>query len=104
MMSSKHYSNGLGILLSTIYLATTTRKELDEKIIKAIREATPAQIAEWLKVYQSWRRGESPYDYGLVPCPDPFTPYELGEIIDRAIELLKRKSEEMKCLKTNKGE
>jgi hypothetical protein len=90
-MSSKHYSNGLWSLLGITNIALTTRSKIDKQITDAIREATPAQIAEWLKVYQSWRRGESPYDYGLIPLPDPFTPYELGEIIDRAIELLKEK-------------
>lgn len=97
-MSSKHYSNGLGSWLGIINTALTTRSKIDKQIIDAIRKASPVQIAELLKDYQAWRREESPYDYGLVPHPDPFTPHELGMIIDRAIELLKEKS------KTNKGE
>ena len=87
-MSSKHYNLGLG--LSAINLATMIMGGSGE-IIKAIREATPMQIAGCLKEYQAWRRGESPYDYGLVPLPQPFEPRELGAIVDRAIELLKEK-------------
>lgn len=90
-MSSKHYSNGLWSWLGIINIALTARSKIDKQIIDAIREATPAQIAEWLKDYQAWRRGESPYDYGLTPHSDLFPPKELGMIIDRAIELLKEK-------------
>lgn len=57
--------------------------------LEQIKAMSAAEIAKQLVEYQAWRRGESPYDYGLVPHPHPFTPYELGAIIDRAVEILK---------------
>lgn len=90
-MSSKHYSNGLWSWLGIINTALTIRSKTDKQIIDAIRKASPVQIAEWLKVYQSLRRGESPYDYGLIPPLQTLTQLELDAIVDRVIELLKEK-------------
>jgi hypothetical protein len=54
-----------------------------------IKAMPAAVVAEHLVEYQKYRRGEPPYDYGIVPHRQPFTAKELGAIIDRAIELLK---------------
>lgn len=56
--------------------------------LEQIKAMSAAEVAKHLAEYQKWRRGEPPYDYGLIPKQHPFTPYELGEIIDRAIGLL----------------
>ena len=53
-----------------------------------IKEMSAAEVAKHLVEYQKWRRGEPPYNYGLTP-KHPFTPYELGAIIDRAVKILK---------------
>lgn len=52
-----------------------------------IKAMPAAEVAEALVEYQKYRRGESPYQYGTDNMP--FTPRELGDIINRAIELLK---------------
>lgn len=57
--------------------------------LEEIKAMSAKEIAKHLVEYQKWRRGESPYDYGLVPKEHPFTPYELSAIIDRAVEILK---------------
>lgn len=54
-----------------------------------IKAMSAAEVAEQLQEYQKYRRGEPPYDYGITPHRQPFTPYELGAIIDRAVEILK---------------
>jgi hypothetical protein len=60
--------------------------------IDEIKTMSAAKVAKQLQEYQKYRRGEPPYDYGITPHRQPFTPYELGAIIDRAVELLKEKS------------
>ena len=57
--------------------------------LEEINEMSAVKVAAHLVEYQKWRRGEPPYDYGLVSRPHPFAPYELGAIIGRAVELLK---------------
>lgn len=55
--------------------------------LEQIKTMSAAKVAKHLAEYQKWRRGEPPYAYG---CDNhPFTPKELGDIINRAIELLK---------------
>lgn len=56
--------------------------------LEEIKAMSAAEVAKHLVEYQKYRRGESPYDYGITPHRQPFTPYELGAIIDRAAELL----------------
>lgn len=51
-----------------------------------IKTMSAAKVAKCLQEYQKWRRGEPPYAYGSDN--HPFTPCELGDIINRAIELL----------------
>lgn len=82
-MSSKSYNPGLGPWLSIIHLAAKSTGIMD-----AISKATPAQIADMLKTYQTWRMELPPYDG--ANC-QPYSPKELNAIIDRAIELLKEK-------------
>jgi hypothetical protein len=53
-----------------------------------IKTMSAAKVAKQLQEYQKYRRGEPPYIYGIVPHRQPFTSFELGAIIDRAIELL----------------
>ena len=55
--------------------------------LEEIKAMSAAEVAEQLVEYQKYRRGEPPYDYGTDK--QPFTPRELGDIINRAIELLK---------------
>lgn len=62
-----------------------------EMTSEEIKAMSAAEVAKHLAEYQKYRRGESPYNYGLIPHPHPFTPYELGAIIDRAVELLKER-------------
>ena len=57
--------------------------------IEQIKAMSAAEVAKHLVEHNKWRRGEPPYNYGLVPKQHPFTPYELGAIIDRAAEILK---------------
>jgi hypothetical protein len=54
-----------------------------------IKAMSAEEVAECLAEYQKYRRGESPYDYGIIPHRQPFTGKELGAIIDRAVEILK---------------
>lgn len=57
--------------------------------IEEIKTMSAAKVAAQLQEYQKYRRGEPPYDYGITPHRQPFTPRELGAIIDRAVEILK---------------
>lgn len=57
--------------------------------LEQVKAMSSEEVAEQLVEYQKYRRGESPYDYGITPHRQPFTPRELGDIINRAIELLK---------------
>ena len=52
-----------------------------------IKTFSAPAIASCLDIYNRRRRGEPPYDRERYTSP--FTPYELGAIIDRAVELLK---------------
>lgn len=52
---------------------------------RPINALNGAEVAGRLKTYPMWRRGKPPYDGARC---QPFTPKELGAIIDRAIELL----------------
>lgn len=52
-----------------------------------IKAMSAAKVAECLVEYQKYRRGEPPYAYG--GDNHPFTPMELGDIINRAVEILK---------------
>ena len=54
--------------------------------LEQIKAMSAQEIAKQLIEYQKWRRGESPYPYGADNAP--FTPRELGDIINRAIEIL----------------
>lgn len=47
---------------------------------------TNAEIAQKLKTYNEWRRGEGKYDKGGEPCP--IEPKELGVVIDLAAKRL----------------
>ena len=53
-----------------------------------INTAPATKVAEWLAEYNKWRRGEPPYAYGGDKMP--FAPSELGDIINRAVELLNK--------------
>lgn len=57
--------------------------------LEEIKAMSAAEVANHLVEYQKWRRGESPYDYGFYSHHNPFTSYELGAIIDRAVKILK---------------
>jgi hypothetical protein len=57
--------------------------------LEQIKTMSSAEVAKQLVEYQKYRRGEPPYDYGVTPHRQPFTPKELGAIIDRAVEILK---------------
>ena len=54
--------------------------------IDEIKTMSAAEIARQLQEHQKWRRGKPPYEYGGYNMP--FSPRELGAIIDRAVELL----------------
>lgn len=56
--------------------------------LEQIKNMSAAEVAEHLTEYQKYRRGEPPYAYGSDN--HPFTPRELGDIINRSIELLKK--------------
>lgn len=55
--------------------------------LEEIKAMSAAKVAEHLTEYQKYRRGEPPYCYG--GDNHPFTPRELGDIINRAVEILK---------------
>lgn len=55
--------------------------------LEQIKAMPAAEVAKHLVEYQKLRRGESPYQYGADN--QPFTPRELGDIINRAVEILK---------------
>jgi hypothetical protein len=57
--------------------------------LEEIKAMPASEVAKYLAEYQKYRRGESPYDYGITPHRQPFTGKELGAIIDRAVEILK---------------
>ena len=44
--------------------------------------------------YNKWRRGDSPYKFGMNPQRMPFSTKEFGAIIDRAVEILEGQEEE----------
>lgn len=52
-----------------------------------IKAMSAAEVAKHLAEHQKWRRGKG--KYSRAGSPSPHDPYELGAIIDRAIELLK---------------
>lgn len=54
--------------------------------LEEINSAPATKVAEWLAEYNKWRRSEPPYAWGGDKMP--FTPRELGDIINRAVELL----------------
>ncbi len=58
--------------------------------LEEIKTMSAAEVAKHLAEYQKYRRGEPPYSYG--GDNHPFTPRELGDIINRAVELLKEKN------------
>jgi hypothetical protein len=55
--------------------------------LEEIKAMSAADVAKHLIEFQKWRRGEPPYGYG--GDNQPFTPRELGDIINRAVEILK---------------
>lgn len=63
-----------------------------------IKAMSAAEVAEALVEYNKWRRGDSPYKYGMDPRRMPFSTKQFGAIIDRAVEILK----EVKDGKTDK--
>lgn len=67
--------------------------------IEQIKTMSAAKVARQLQEFQKYRRGEPPYDYGVVPHRQPFTPYELGAIIDRAVELLNGQKSKIEQIK-----
>jgi hypothetical protein len=52
-----------------------------------IKTMSAAKVAKQLLEHNKWRRGIG--KYGKAGAKSPHTPYELGAIIDRAVELLK---------------
>ena len=67
-----------------------------------IDNASPRHLAEMLLEHNKWRRGEGQYSFCENPVtsvPSPFTPTQLGRIIDKAAEVLKKveKSDERKA-------
>ena len=67
-----------------------------DKLLKTKRPApklrSASTIARNLAEFNRWRRGRGKYAWNADPIKNvnlPFSPTELGEIIDRAVELLK---------------
>jgi hypothetical protein len=55
-----------------------------------IKTMSAARVAKALAEHNKWRRGEGKYSKAC--SLSPHEPHELGAIIDRAVELLKEKS------------
>lgn len=54
---------------------------------KEIRTMSAAEVAKALAEHNKWRRGRGKYAH--AHSPSPHDPYDLGAIIDRAVEILK---------------
>ena len=54
-----------------------------------IKTMSPAEVAKHLAEHNKWHRGKGKYSKCSL---SPHDPYDLGLIIDRAIELLKEKT------------
>lgn len=55
--------------------------------IEEIKTMSAAKVAKHLAEHNKWRRGIG--KYGKAGAKSPHTPYELGMLIERAVELLK---------------
>jgi hypothetical protein len=55
--------------------------------LKQIKAMSAAEVAKQLQEHQKWRRGKG--KYSRAGAPSPHDPYDLGVIIDRAVEILK---------------
>lgn len=69
--------------------------------LEEIKAMSAAEVAKHLVEYQAYRRGESPYDYGIIPHRQPFSAIEFGAIIDRAVELLNGQKTKLEKIKSD---
>lgn len=58
--------------------------------IEEIKTMSAAEVAKHLAEHNKWRRGIG--KYGKAGAKSPHAPYELGMLIERAVELLKEKA------------
>ena len=57
---------------------------------------TPAEAAKILVEFNRWRRGDPPYDWSADPAKRkelPYTPRQIGEAIDIAVQAMKGENE-----------
>lgn len=54
-----------------------------------IKTMSAAKVAEALVRHNKWRRGDLMDEHGMTPSRMPYPMYDLGLIIDRAVEILK---------------
>jgi hypothetical protein len=65
--------------------------------IDEIKTMSAAKLAKHLLEHNKWRRGIG--KYGKAGAKSPHTPYELGAIIDRAVELLNGQKSKIEQIK-----
>lgn len=66
-------------------------------IIEEIKAMSAAKVAKQLAEHNKWRRGIG--KYSKAGAKSPHTPYELGMLIERAVELLNGQKSKIEQIK-----